>query len=158
MKTKLALSALLLALPLSLHAQNKTTGYTYDALGRLTFVVDSANGNRDYDYDKAGNRVNVAAGTANDGASEATAFTFPAPANPRYSLGYSCAWRANWDVVSGAVKYLVRDTSGSANGFQYVTTNEAWVQCPVGNSLGNKPQSVQACNANNVCGTKAYFN
>lgn len=46
--------------------QSKTTRYTYDALGRLTFVEDSQNGNRDYDYDAAGNRTNVAAGVSSD--------------------------------------------------------------------------------------------
>jgi len=46
--------------------QSKTTRYTYDALGRLTFVEDSQNGNRDYDYDAAGNRINVATGVSTD--------------------------------------------------------------------------------------------
>ena len=44
--------------------------YTYDALGRLTFVSDPSNGNRDFDYDKAGNRLLVSVGTANDAAAE----------------------------------------------------------------------------------------
>lgn len=47
-----------------------TLTYTYDALGRLTFVNDPTNGNRDYDYDKAGNRLLVSVGTANDAAAE----------------------------------------------------------------------------------------
>lgn len=41
--------------------------FTYDALGRLTFVNDSRAGmNRDYDYDAAGNRTNVSVGTSSD--------------------------------------------------------------------------------------------
>ena len=50
-------------------AQTKTTKYQYDALGRLTFVEDAQNGNRDYDYDRMGNRLSVAVGGANDAAS-----------------------------------------------------------------------------------------
>ena len=46
--------------------QSKTIRYTYDALGRLTFVEDSQNGNRDYDYDAAGNRTQVATGVSSD--------------------------------------------------------------------------------------------
>lgn len=46
--------------------QSKTTRYTYDALGRLTFVEDPQNGNRDYDYDAAGNRTNVVTGVNSD--------------------------------------------------------------------------------------------
>jgi YD repeat-containing protein len=53
----------------NLGASNTIT-YTYDALGRLTFVSDPANGNRDYDYDKAGNRLLVSVGTASDSAAE----------------------------------------------------------------------------------------
>ncbi len=48
----------------------KTTKLFYDALGRLTFVEDSQNGNRDFDYDAAGNRTSVTIGTANDAANE----------------------------------------------------------------------------------------
>lgn len=41
-----------------------TITYTYDELGRLTFVNDTVN--RDYDYDAAGNRVSVEVGTSVD--------------------------------------------------------------------------------------------
>ena len=34
-----------------------TLEYTYDALGRLKVVTDTKNGNRNYTYDKAGNRI-----------------------------------------------------------------------------------------------------
>ncbi|RYY02177.1 MAG: hypothetical protein EOO53_14170 [Gammaproteobacteria bacterium] len=157
MKTRLAISAFLLALTPSLHAQTKTTGYTYDELGRLTFVTDSANGNRDYDYDKAGNRLLVSTNIATDATAEPAPAYLPAPTNLYYSLAASCAWKATWNVVPGAAKYLVKDTSGTPSGTQYVTTNEAWIACPVGNSSGNKPKSVQACSASDVCGTKANF-
>lgn len=37
----------------------QTVKYTYDALGRVRVVEDGVNGNRSYDYDAAGNRINV---------------------------------------------------------------------------------------------------
>lgn len=40
--------------------------YIYDALGRLTFVYDNINGNRDYDYDAAGNRTTLNEGPLQD--------------------------------------------------------------------------------------------
>jgi YD repeat-containing protein len=49
---------------------SKVLGYEYDALGRLTFTKDSVNGNRDYDYDAAGNRLLVRTGVASDDAAE----------------------------------------------------------------------------------------
>lgn len=133
--------------------QPKTVRYTYDALGRLTFVDDSQNGNRDYDYDAAGNRLLVSTAVANDTAAEPNVL-LPAPTNLYKSQIYSCAWKATWNLVTGAAKYLVKDTSGAS---QWVTTTEAVVACPVGNSSGNMPQSVQACTANNVCGPQANF-
>lgn len=137
----------------SVSVQPKTTRYTYDALGRLTFVEDAQNGNRDYDYDAAGNRLLVSTAVTSDTTAEPNVL-LPAPSNLYKSLIYSCAWKATWNPVTGAAKYLVKDSSGAS---QTVTTAEAVVACPVGNSSGNMPQSVQACTANNVCGTKAYF-
>jgi hypothetical protein len=136
------------------YAQTKTTTYTYDALGRLTFVIDPVNGNRDYDYDKAGNRLLVSTNTASDAAAEPGPTALPAPTNLYRSLIASCAWKAIWNSVNGAAKYLVKDTNGAS---QWVTVTEAYVACPVGNSSGNMPKSVQACDANNICGTKANF-
>ncbi len=54
----------------SVAIQSKTIRYNYDALGRLTFVEDSQNGNRDYDYDKAGNRLLVSTKVASDNTAE----------------------------------------------------------------------------------------
>ena len=39
--------------------QAKNIKYTYDALGRLVCVNDTVNGDRNYQYDDAGNRENV---------------------------------------------------------------------------------------------------
>lgn len=132
----------------------KVIRYTYDALGRLTFVEDAQNGNRDYDYDAAGNRLLVSTSVASDTTAEPN-FLFPAPTGLGRSLLSDCVWRASWDAVSGAVKYLVKDTNG---GSQYVTTTVAYVECPRGNSAANRPLSVSACTANNVCGYSANFN
>ncbi len=136
------------------YAQTKTTNYTYDALGRLTFVADSANGNRDYDYDKAGNRLLVSTNTASDVVAEPGSAILPAPTNLYKSLIASCAWKATWSPVAGAAKYVVKDSNGVN---QSVTVTEAYVACPVGNSSGNMPKSVRACDASNVCGTTANF-
>lgn len=143
------------ALAINPATQSKSLTYTYDELGRLTFVADPVNGNRDYDYDSAGNRVRVSTNTPNDSHVEPGVTILPAPTNLYYSQIYSCAWRATWSLVSGAAKYRVADTSGAV---QFVSTNEAVVQCPVGNASGNKPRKVHACTVNNVCGTEAFFN
>lgn len=157
MKTRIAVTLLLFVFPLFLQAQTKTTGYVYDELGRLTFVTDAVNGNRDYDYDAVGNRLLVSTSTTTDATAEPAPIVLPAPTNLRYSLVYSCAWKATWNAVAGAAKYLVIDTSNTAGGSQYVTATEAYVACPVGNSEGVKPKSVQACTAKNVCGIRAKF-
>lgn len=52
--------------------QTPTVTYTYDALGRLTYVSDTVAGNRDYDYDAAGNRRLVSTNTTNDEEAEPT--------------------------------------------------------------------------------------
>lgn len=142
------------ALAVNPATQSKTTTYTYDELGRLTFMTDPVNGNRDYDYDKAGNRLSVATSTANDAATEPAVVYLPAPTGQSKSLIGNCAWRATWNLVAGAAKYLVRDTTGSS---QYVTTTFADIGCPSNNSSANMPSSVQACDVNNICGTSAYF-
>lgn len=136
----------------SVFAQSKTTKYTYDALGRLTFVTDSVNGNRDYDYDKAGNRLLVTTGLATDSAAEPGLLS--APTNLYRNLIADCAWRATWNAVPGATRYLVIDTNGAS---QSVTDTTAYVNCPNGNSNANLPKSVQACDVNNACSSKANF-
>lgn len=96
------------------YAQTKTTKYTYDALGRLTYVQDGVNGNRDYDYDKVGNRTLVAVATSTDTQSEGsetdistlftlatpTGLTVQGPLSP-YGDGYGFSWNA----VAGATSY-----------------------------------------------------
>lgn len=142
------------ALAVNPATQAKTMTYNYDALGRLTFVTDPVNGNRDYDYDKAGNRLNVATGTASDTAAEPAVVYLPAPTGLSKSLTGNCVWRASWNLVTGAAKYLVKDTTGVS---RYVTTTFADIGCPSNNSSANMPSSVQACDVNNICGTKANY-
>ena len=85
-----------------------TTTYTYDALGRLTFVSD-VNGNRDYDYDKAGNRVEVTLGTSSD---EISWPVLPAPVIQSCSTVAAGAYRGRWNSVPGAVAYMYRTQAG----------------------------------------------
>lgn len=47
----------------SIAIADQVVEYNYDSQGRLTFVKDSVNGNRDYDYDSAGNRLIVKIGS-----------------------------------------------------------------------------------------------
>jgi YD repeat-containing protein len=135
----------------------KTTRYKYDALGRLTFVEDSQNGNRDYDYDAAGNRRNVAAGTADDAASEPTALPPPAlpaaPSNLAKSYVADCSWSASWSPVPGASSYKLSDTSGVIS---TVTSTSKTVFCPMGQPEANQPAWVRACNSGG-CGYVSYF-
>ena len=61
--------ALVITVPLPASPKNPSLeegeiAYTYDALGRLTYVKDNINGNRDYDYDAAGNRTEITKGRA----------------------------------------------------------------------------------------------
>ncbi len=142
------------AISSGVYAQAKTTTYTYDALGRLTFVADSVNGNRDYDYDKAGNRLLVSTNVASDAAAEPGSSSLPAPTGLAKSHIADCAWKATWSAVSGATQYLVIDTTG---GSQSVTATLAYINCPTGNPTGNQPKSVQACTSPSSCGPKAYF-
>lgn len=138
----------------SIFAQTKTTTYTYDALGRLTFVTDPANGNRDYDYDKAGNRLLVSANSANDAATEPEVGV-PLPA-PVILPNQGCfqvapgAYRGTWSAVTGAARYLYRTQNGNeylVNGLQseVYTSSCDWVRAC-------SSTSIQSCN-----GIKADF-
>ena len=152
-----AVALSLIAGAVSLAQSAKTTRYKYDALGRLTFVEDSQNGNRDYDYDAAGNRRNVAAGTTNDAASEPTAPPPPpapaAPLNLAMSYVADCSWSASWGAVSDATSYKFSDTNGAMSD---VTSTSKTVFCPTGDPDGNKPAWVRACNASG-CGAVSHF-
>ena len=151
-----------------------TIKYSYDALGRLTFVDNPLNGNRDYDYDKAGNRLKVSQGTANDAAAEPSgtppaqpsasvpaqpgSTTIPAPPTGLFSTQNSpCSWSASWSGSLGTINYKFRDASG----LHTLTVNSPYVpltantvsvaygfsSCSISQPLTEKPLWVQACNA-----------
>jgi YD repeat-containing protein len=99
-------------------AQSKTTTYRYDALGRLTYVEDPVNGNRDYDYDPAGNRRVVASSTPTDASIEPGA---PGPFGPPPKPGslvsqyqYDCAWSASWGPADTASYFIFKATQNQS--------------------------------------------
>jgi YD repeat-containing protein len=132
----------------------KTLRYQYDALGRLTFTEDSVNGNRDFDYDKAGNRLFVATGTPSDDAAGPS--TPPPPAKPTGLNAYrfaDCVYKATWNAVPGATSYDVFDTRGNKQTTSGLSVD---VPCTLGQPESNKPNRVYACNSYG-CSEKAYF-
>lgn len=97
--------------------------YQYDALGRLQFVEDSVNSNRDYDYDSAGNRTAVAEGVVDeeeDPFDNAPGVQLPAPTGLQLAGPFSQAggYTASWTGVANADRYVV----GMADGSQVETT------------------------------------
>ncbi|MES1195924.1 MAG: hypothetical protein ABUL58_03170 [Steroidobacter sp.] len=165
---------LVLLLPVLLAAGGYAFGantikYTYDALGRLTFVNDTINGNRDYDYDKAGNRLFVAVGTATDATAEPgnqppppSQPPPPPPPVPAAPTGLfstqnsNCSWLASWSASQYATSYIFRDASG--NHQLTVTTTSVvygFSSCSISPPT-EKPKWVQACNASG-CSAKSNF-
>lgn len=139
-----------LIFPAWLYAAPQTLDYTYDELGRLTFVKDNVNGNRDYDYDAAGNRCAVSAGVSSDSAADCDSAGASVPAKPsglRLTGPFSQigGYTASWNAVSGATHYEVRFQSG---GKQTVTALSI--------SSTPRPHSVSAINANGSS-SRAYF-
>lgn len=139
---KFVLLPLVVALPLPGNTEEQTKTYIYDALGRVTFVQDDANGHRDYDYDPAGNRCATHVGTANDAERNCTSPPQPSvPGEPTglsvrgpFSQfgGYSFSWRA----VPGALFYEVYLRDGRT-----ITTSRTSSQ-----SDGPRPKWVRAVN------------
>ncbi len=126
----------------------QTTTYTYDTLGRLTFVQD-VNGNRDYDYDNAGNRTEVAIATTSDDVPVTPVLPAPVLSAGACSQIAPGAYRGQWNAVAGAGAYKYRTQAGN----EYIVTSL--------NSIQNSPcQWVRACTttADATCtGTKANF-
>lgn len=146
-------------------AASQTTNYTYDELGRLTYVEDSKNGNRDYDYDKAGNRLWVSVGSTSDAASQTPP---PVPAVPTgldKNYEANCSWRATWNLVSGAATYRLRNTQNQTvtitpTPSATVTINgnvlRVSLGCPYNQPEMNEPDSLEACNSYG-CSAAANF-
>ena len=156
MNIKTAVCAVAITLSPYAHSQAKTTGYTYDSLGRLTFVEDPVNGNRDYDYDKVGDRLNVAVRAVDDLGSKPKTPTLPTGLSSNHAG--DCYHRASWNAsVSEApgLYYSVRETGGAT---QITTLTRVTVQCPTGKPEYNKPRSVQACNDVGCSGEANFIN
>jgi YD repeat-containing protein len=133
----------------------KTTKYKYDALGRLTFVEDGQNGNRDYDYDRLGNRQLVATGTASDSAAEPSLAT---PANRSKNYVANCSWRASWTLVPNATRYDLKNIQNQTTTIYPSTgtnptveisgnTLTVYLNCPYNTPDATEPASLKACNA-----------
>ena len=136
-----------------------TVTYKYDALGRLTFVIDPSNGNRDFDYDPAGNRTNVAVSTANDAASEPPPPPPPsAPPAPTYlssTLMYDCSWIAQWTGPGTQTSYLFKDSRNPERTVPGSNVSTG-VPCDPGIPNSNKPLYIRSCNTVG-CSAPAYF-
>ncbi len=115
----------------------QTLEYHYDELGRLTYVTDSVNGNRDYDYDPAGNRINTATGFKRDEDSEFVkppSFSLPAP--PAFSLKKTekhepGVFQYTWDSVQGATHYEVDFSHESPGSVEVTLTSYGPTERPV---------------------------
>jgi YD repeat-containing protein len=128
-------------------AQTQTLKYTYDALGRVTFVEDTVNGNRDYDMDPAGNRLLVSVNTINDDAAKPGGLL--APTGLRVAGPYGAngtGWGFYWNAVAGATSYEGQLKDGTP----FSTTRLE------GSSAGPRPDWVRAKNSAGV-GPAAYF-
>lgn len=123
--------------------------YKYDALGRLTFVEDSVNGNRDYNYDPAGNRTGLAYGTdVEDGDADPLAEPLLAPTGlSTYGpISQAGGYPSRWTAVTNAEYYIFRTVDNN----EYTLT---------GTSITKETEAdwVRACNNVSGCGPKAYF-
>ena len=134
-------------------AATQTIDYTYDVLGRVTFVNDSVNGNRDYDYDAAGNRKRVDVGNSLDSDNKPVPppkpinlFVFPGPL-------VGGTYESNWDPVTGASYYLLT-TANTSTPFEIPASD---VVKPFRIPRPGLPSFVQACNNDVGCGAGATF-
>jgi YD repeat-containing protein len=136
-----------------------TLTYTYDALGRLTYVNDPTNGNRDYDYDKAGNRLLVSVGTASDAAAEPPppggGGVPMAPSNLTATYLNNCNWLATWSAPGGQTYFEFKETA-TASRIVSGSAVSTGVTCTLNDPNSNKPAWIKACNANG-CSSQANF-
>lgn len=132
------IAILLLVTSPYLQAAPQTLKYTYDALGRVTFVEDTVNGNRDYDYDAAGNRTQVVLNQAVDEVYVPT--VPPKPTNLNCSSIAPGVNRGAWTGSTEATYYLYT-AYVSGNSVIFRTDRSSYT--PIDNS---SCRSVQACN------------
>lgn len=122
-----------------------TKSFEYDELGRLTFVKDPLNGNRDYDYDPAGNRTQVFVGATTDSENpdaepDYTAY-LPAPTNLYTSAVATGVYTSSWSAVTGATYYIYRVNDTSGTEYQVTSTQVTY---------SGTADWVKACNAS-IC-------
>jgi hypothetical protein len=129
--------------------------YIYDELGRVTFVIDPVNGNRDYDYDAAGNRLLVSVGAAADSANDPST---AAPSRPS-ALSFPSSsttgnYAVNWGAAAGNVtRYeLWQATSSSFSSQTRIYNGTALGYSVSGRGNGTYYYRVRACNGSSTCG------
>jgi YD repeat-containing protein len=135
-------------------AASDTLKYTYDALGRITFVEDPANGNRDYDYDAAGNRVLVSVGGNNDAANDpATAAPSVPSALSNPATNASGTYPVSWGEAAGHITSyeLWEANNPSFSGETRVFNGLALGYTLTGRIDGTYYYRVRACNGS-ACG------
>jgi YD repeat-containing protein len=150
---RLFASGLLLVLVMEV-AAGDTLKYTYDALGRLTFVEDPINGNRDYDYDAAGNRVLVSVNGANDAANDpATAAPSAPTARSHPATNSSGSYSVTWGEAAGSItSYELWQANNPAfSGVTRIFNGLGFAHTVSGRIDGTYYYRVRACNGA-VCG------
>ena len=101
-------------------------------------------------------RARDGVGTAGNSSSGSFTTGPPIPGVPTglsFNLVADCAWSANWSATTHATYYRFADTQVVERDVSGTSTT---VNCPTGNSAGNKPKWVKACNATG-CGGQADF-
>jgi chitodextrinase len=109
-----------------LEVSAQTIKYKYDALGRVRVVEDGVNGNRGYDYDAAGNRINVAGPD------------FVAPSQPSGLAG------SNFTYNSVTISWTASTDNVGVSGYEYSLNGGAWTSLsssPSVNLLGLTPST-----------------
>jgi hypothetical protein len=149
----LALTALVL---IAASVSAGTITYVYDELGRVTFVFDSVNGNRDYDYDAAGNRRLVAVGAASDAANDPSTAAPSMPTavnNPSGDIdgSYNVNWGAAAGVVTAYELWEANNAGFSGETRIYSGLNTAIGFTVSGRTNGTYYYRVRACNGT-ACG------
>lgn len=150
-----------LALGIIHQATAQTLKYHYDSLGRLTFVEDPTNGNRDYDYDAAGNRLLVSTSGATDASNEPASSSSSSCSSSSIS-GIPVAPKNLAVSFSGGLYISRWDASPGTNFYLLMFDRAAPKQvpaspCGVHSSADSlRPISVQACNASG-CSSASNF-
>jgi YD repeat-containing protein len=127
--------------------------YFYDALGRVTFVVDPVNGNRDYDYDAAGNRLLVARGAATDSSNEHSTAPPSAPSSLSHpSNSITGSYQVEWGPAAGNItRYELWEAGNAAFTGETRVFNAPGYFYSASRGDGTYYYRARACNAD-LCG------